>query len=302
MRLSHATYDGISLPIIIRTISDFYQGKPLPPPPDFSQFLSYTVQQEIRSIGYWREVLDSCRIAQVTHLFSGGLVGTGALLHAPQKILVEDIVSLCQLPESITLNSVINAACALVLSAITGKKDIVYGGLVNGRNSNLANIENIVGPCLNVVPVRANLSVCGTLYELMKSIQEQFHQMGSADALGLDKIVKHSTDWTPGSNFEFFLQHQDIDEDPSFDHEGMTMKASSFYNPSFVPPSLGVLSFPHKDGVKLQLLANTHIVTLETAEALVECICKAIIRLTAYSDSPLSSYHLDVSGVGLDLP
>ncbi|KAK1914219.1 hypothetical protein P3342_007465 [Pyrenophora teres f. teres] len=59
-----------------------------------------------------------------------------------------------RLPEGITMASLISSAWALVLAHITGEQDIVFGHLVAGRNSDIPEVAEIVGPCLNVIPVR----------------------------------------------------------------------------------------------------------------------------------------------------
>jgi len=51
--------------------------------------------------------------------------------------------------------SLISSAWAIVLSHISGEEDVVYGLVVAGRNSNLPSITDLMGPCLNFIPVRA---------------------------------------------------------------------------------------------------------------------------------------------------
>ncbi|KAK1914241.1 hypothetical protein P3342_007487 [Pyrenophora teres f. teres] len=66
IRLSHAQYDGVSFPIILRTLISIYQQEPLHPVAEFSTFLAHARKIQTLSGRYWRELLQGSRPIRVT--------------------------------------------------------------------------------------------------------------------------------------------------------------------------------------------------------------------------------------------
>ena len=170
LRLSHAQYDGISLPTIFHSLLGSYNDKAFCQPPSFSRFLAYAHHRRFKSIAYWKELLRGSSITRT----QSKLVPQGIHDSLPKGILVEAEISLPHLPGNITSASLLCSAWAVLLSRITGESDVVYGRLVAGRNSAIEGVEEIVGPCVNIVPVRVMLSSLQTPAELLLSVQEQF--------------------------------------------------------------------------------------------------------------------------------
>jgi non-ribosomal peptide synthetase component F/acyl carrier protein len=57
----------------------------------------------------------------------------------------------------ITRGTLLNAAWAVVLSRFSGHDDVVFGGIVSGRDPDFRGIDDLVGLFINVQPVRARL-------------------------------------------------------------------------------------------------------------------------------------------------
>lgn len=58
---------------------------------------------------------------------------------------------------NVTAGTVVQAVWALLLAQYSGKKDIVYGLVVSGRNAPVSDINNIAGMFINTVPIRINI-------------------------------------------------------------------------------------------------------------------------------------------------
>jgi non-ribosomal peptide synthetase component F len=143
---------------------------------------------------------------------------------ALRKIQAERFVNTPQLPGDIKMASLVSSAWAIVLSHVGGEDDVVYGHLVAGRNSDIYGITEIVGPCLNIIPVRTIVSLNLTSIELLRSVQEQHVSVGQSDSMGLDHIIQNCTDWPAGLTFDTVVQHQNIDEHPETQLAGLTAK------------------------------------------------------------------------------
>ena len=59
--------------------------------------------------------------------------------------------------QGVTLNTVLQAAWAILLGRLTGRDDVVFGVTVAGRPPELAGIESMVGLFINTLPLRVKL-------------------------------------------------------------------------------------------------------------------------------------------------
>ena len=73
----------------------------------------------------------------------------------------------------LTLNTLIQAAFALMLSRYSGEDDIVFGVTSSGRPSTLANSESMVGLFINTLPLRVQVDSKESLLPWLKRIQKQ---------------------------------------------------------------------------------------------------------------------------------
>jgi hypothetical protein len=286
LRLSHAQYDGISFPIIFQSLMDSYNSVSISRGPDFSKFLSYAVHKQNSSRQYWKTLLQG---SSPTMLEPSIRPRRSIELSHPMRIYEEAVVDLPHLPSKITSATLVSSAWALLLSQITGNKDVVYGNVVAGRNSAMQGIEAVVGACLNIIPVRVNLDSLSTTKQLLQLVQAQFLALGESDSLGFKDIIKNCTEWPTDATFGSVIQHQNIDEHPEIQSSEGQSKIQFYDNPHLVPPSLFVASYPQGDRLQIKLFANTHIVTVERARTLLQGLCKIIDTLGSDANGTLAS-------------
>ncbi|KAI1739959.1 hypothetical protein F4680DRAFT_466122 [Xylaria scruposa] len=292
IRLSHAQYDGFCLSTLITSLLDFYKGKIPPPTTSFSDFLWHKRSQLAASSAYWNGLLKGSSLTSIAQILLPKTSQLTARDSPLEKIVVEGDIHIPQLRGGITLASVTSSAWAIVLSEITGRKDVVYGSLVSGRDVAMEGIENVVGPCLDIVPVRAQVHENLLIHELFRSIQEQ-NLAAQTHALGLEQIIKHGTHWPADSEFESVVQYQGIDENPHFDLMGTTLKLGWMDSPYQIPPRFAIIFYPIENGVKIKLLANSHIISTAMAKTLLAALRKTIVRLVTSQNEPLSSLKLN---------
>jgi amino acid adenylation domain-containing protein len=291
VRLSHAQYDGVCISIIFRTLTALYMQVSPPIAPSFLTYLAHARTQREASSRYWRELLEGSQITRATARLRPKVGEEPAL----RSIKVERVIPAPQLPHNITMASLLSSAWALVLSSITGEEDVVYGHTVAGRNSDIPGIAEMVGPCLNVVPVRVRIQSAETPADLIRSVHEQFASLGEADLAQLDEIIHDCTDWPTGSMFDAIVQHQNIDEHPEVCFAGETTKLQWFNNPSGIPRQLYFLSHPQADQLKLTVGGNTHILTVEAAHSILDVLAATVAELSRNIDRPLISCRFSFS-------
>jgi amino acid adenylation domain-containing protein len=83
----------------------------------------------------------------------------------------------------LTLNTLVQAAWALLLSFYTGEADIVFGATVSGRPPELTGVEKMIGLFINTLPVRVSIcpeDLTAHLLERTQSEQAEARQYGTA--------------------------------------------------------------------------------------------------------------------------
>ncbi|KAJ5157219.1 uncharacterized protein N7482_008319 [Penicillium canariense] len=215
MGISHALYDAISLPRIAEYISSLYYGYPVPPVSDFSLFVRVPVPPS--AFNYWRTLLQGSSIPV-------SVVADQSTVQKPgRRSELRKIVEFSHSSKELTVATIFTAAWGFALSQTTGKNDIVFGRAVSGRanSSPDIDIENVIGPCLNLAPVRViipstGLGVAPTTTDtkaIIHSLQSQFNDSLDHETVGLSEIVKHCTDWPSGvRSFGAVIYFQNIRE------------------------------------------------------------------------------------------
>ncbi|KAI8938152.1 hypothetical protein NX059_005818 [Plenodomus lindquistii] len=210
MRLSHAQYDGVCMSKILSALQDGYNGLPVSSAPSFGNFVRETTKTVAGAHDHWREVLRGSKMTEIVNRF-----GPNYQRSAGRTVTLEERVTAPKLARmNITSATIVKAAWSATLARIAGKSDIVFGHVISGRNSGVANVENIVGPCLNMVPVRVVYRPEWTVQDLLTYIQDQQISNMPFESLGFREITRHCTDWPDWTNFSSVLQHdQNIQSD-----------------------------------------------------------------------------------------
>lgn len=209
MRLSHAQYDGMSMPILMKDLMELYQKRDIGTATSFTEYtrhclLSYTEE----AFTYWRELL---RGAFMT-LMSRQPRALG--LATPQATLVEVTASVRRFtpPPGITDATVVKTAWALTQSRVLQRQtDLVFGQLVSGRSSE-PGLAAVVGPCINLLPVRVQLPGPGDDDEpvaaLLRRVQDQHAASVDFEALPLSVVAARCTPWDPAVEFGSIVHHR----------------------------------------------------------------------------------------------
>ncbi|MFD0026546.1 amino acid adenylation domain-containing protein, partial [Streptomyces sp. NPDC058382] len=90
----------------------------------------------------------------------------------------------------VTVNTVVQAAWAMVLGQLTGRQDVVFGGTVSGRPPQLPGVESMVGLFINTLPVRVALDPAESLGALLDRLQDQQAGLMDHQYLGLADLQR----------------------------------------------------------------------------------------------------------------
>ncbi|KAL9614736.1 MAG: hypothetical protein Q9167_000805 [Letrouitia subvulpina] len=211
LQISHAQYDGVCLPKIIGAFQAGYEGRPIVPSPAFSNYIAEATAESAISghYDYWKELLQGSSMTRV--------VERAQPQYGASDLLTKALKRTIKLPslksKNITTATIIKAAWTLVLAQLSGKSDIVFGNLISGRNAPVEDVESVVGPCVNIIPVRLQLEPKWTALDLLRAIQNQQVAGMQYEALGFREIVQNCTDWPEWTYFSSIVQHQNLAEE-----------------------------------------------------------------------------------------
>lgn len=216
--LSHAQYDGVSLPRLLQDLETLYAGDKIV---DFEPFASYMTRVsdgglQTQAVNYWSNLLKDSTLS----------VLDGATVQPTDKaIFHERAVEEFQPVQEITTANVLTAAWALVLARRSGKPDVTFGTVTSGRMIDLANVENVVGPCYQLTPVRVKFESQWTAMDLLRFVQKQSAESAAHDFLGFEKISKQCAQWSlEARSFDSIVHHQDWDDFDDMPFAGTSCK------------------------------------------------------------------------------
>lgn len=270
--VSHAQYDGLSVPLILRVLESAHSNTT---PPATLPFSAYNMLQSNRrpsSSAYWKTLLKSSRLTQGLLRLAPGLPPKTQ----PHRIEVSRRIELpAIIPKGFTVAVLANVAWALLLRTVTGDHDIVYVTLVSGRSTPVRGIESVVGPCISLVPVRLRFSRAWAASELARCVQTQFIALGQGDTMGIDDIREHCTDWPARPAFDSIFFHQNVNESPEHVLTGAPSKVQLHLNPAVAIHRTAVTTYQEDDGLRIKLLTSSSLITDTDATTLVDAFAAA---------------------------
>jgi len=203
MRLSHAQYDGYCLPKILGSLEDGYNGRPISSAPSFSNYVRESAKTIEGAHDHWREVLKGSKMTEIVQRY-----GPNYQRSAGKTVTLKQMLTVPLLTHmNITTATVVKAAWASTLARLANQTDLIFGHVISGRNGALPNVESIIGPCLNMVPVRVVFGKEWTVLDLLRYIQDEQIANMPYESLGFREIIRNCTDWPDWTNFSSVLQH-----------------------------------------------------------------------------------------------
>ncbi|KUH75761.1 non-ribosomal peptide synthetase [Mycolicibacterium novocastrense] len=185
--IHHIVIDGWSLPILLQEIFASYYGQRLPAAPPFRNFVSWlTNQDDDAARAAWREVLAG--FEEPTLVAPPAQAGPRAV--ASHRMPADLTASLGELAraQQTTVNTVLQAAWAQLLMAMTGHHDVTFGTAVSGRPVDLPGADSMVGLLINTLPVRANMTSATTVADLLDQLQRDHNNTLDYEHLALAEI------------------------------------------------------------------------------------------------------------------
>jgi amino acid adenylation domain-containing protein len=288
-RISHAQYDGVSFPLLYSDLTRAYQGHSLAPARHFSEYMRCRIEcHSSQAWSFWREFLQDSAMTQLGSCCLGGHASPilEVLIHRRTTI------TLPTMPEDITIATVFKAAWGLTLARHTGLNDIVFGQVVHGRSVPLDGVETILGPCVNIIPVRVPLQREWRSIDLLNYLQDQHASTQAFDTVDFEDIVSQSTSWPSQTRFGSIAQHQNmsVTSQLSFDRIECTTETHSSTD---IPDTCYAVSTPQGSGLMIEIVASSHILSTESADRLLAGLSQTVLDLSLHSKSLVTNLLVD---------
>ncbi|RAL08711.1 acetyl-CoA synthetase-like protein [Aspergillus homomorphus CBS 101889] len=308
VRISHAQYDGNTSPVLFQDISlaynNCYSSKNgtthrLPAATPFQHYLyardaSRSSPENDQAMQFWRENMRGASMTTLTPSLTQrpkGIEPATRVITAPISGLLPTVFG------NVTVPTLVNAVCSLLLASLAGSDDVVFGNVIDTRSMvALPGIETTLGPCLNISPLRARLKSrqSTTFADLCHSLSEQYAGVARhAAAWDLPDIAKYCTDWPTGTQIGCMLNHlrPDIGPPPlALDGvECLTFSKSVYLD---LPCQLLFRCVSGPEKLDIQVLTASSLMDRPSATRLAERLIDAVKVLSEAPNTLLSDIHV----------
>ncbi|MCC9738080.1 non-ribosomal peptide synthetase [Streptomyces sp. MNU89] len=283
----HTLIDGWSMSVLFTELAEVYaaggDGRALPAPASYREYLAWLEGQDRDAAREaWRaELADT---AEPTLVAPEDRVSTPVLPEPVSFEFTEELtrgVTELARTHGVTVNTVMQAAWALVLARLVGRTDVVFGTTVAGRPADLPGVESAVGPFINTLPVRVGLVPEQPVAELLAGLRDrQVAQMGR-QFTGLREIRRLAG---PGAVFDTLVVYENL---PRTARD----TASPAIRPVGEPTDMGhfplALIVVPDERLRGHLVHRPDVVGRGRARELVSWLTRVLERMTADPASPV---------------
>ncbi|KAI4761090.1 nonribosomal peptide synthase SidD [Aureobasidium sp. EXF-3400] len=203
-RLSHAQYDGVSLPALLTNLETLYKGGNISSEP-FATYIAATLEPSLqnKSLTYWKELLAGSSLSSLDT----------SVQDTDKGFFKSTAVDISTKPSDATTSTILTAAWSLVLARRLHIADLVFGAVTSGRNiASLPTADAIMGPCYNIAPIRISLSTSQDISTLLRQIATQTANSSSHDFIGYSSIAG-AVGWDVNAYFGSIVHHQGDEDD-----------------------------------------------------------------------------------------
>ncbi|MFD3745106.1 amino acid adenylation domain-containing protein [Nocardia sp. NPDC058633] len=192
----HLVLDGWSMPLLIHELLSLYSADgdtvELAPPRSYREYLRWLhAQDRDAATAAWRQTLAG--IDSPTRVT--GSPDRTVTAHAGEVDLNLDAATTAALLDlgrshGVTANTALQVAWALLVAALTGRSDVVFGNTIAHRPPQIPDVERMVGLLVNTLPVRVRLAPGETVGDLLVRVQSEQAAMLDHQYVGLAELQR----------------------------------------------------------------------------------------------------------------
>ncbi|KAK3353929.1 nonribosomal siderophore peptide synthase Sid2 [Lasiosphaeria hispida] len=235
--LSHALYDGVSLPKLLRDLEALYAGNKVTDSSPFSAYMAQTREVSLctKAASYWRTLLSGSSLSTIN-----------TPSQTPQRGIFKFVSVPISPPRDITTANLLTAAWALVLARRLRTQDVTFAGITSGRTLDMVAAENVVGPTYQFTPIRVAFEAGWTGRDLLAFVQRQSMESLEHDFLGFEAISKEAGGWE--GFFGSVVNHQDFEDFDEMPFNGGSCRVEIANPHGDAPWPVKAVTFVDKEG------------------------------------------------------
>lgn len=196
LQIHHALYDGWSFDLLLSDLNTLATGGIITPRPFFRLVANYYASSDFLAVSnaaqaYWAEYLLNYQPTPMPQLLAKTFQNSQIFSAQRNLNILPSTVQQITTKLSISPQVLFQSAFLYLWSVILGNPDdTVIGNVTAGRILPITGVEDIVGPCLTSIPLRARLSQVRTIRELLESIHASNRESLPHSTLPLGDIKK----------------------------------------------------------------------------------------------------------------
>ncbi|MER7991211.1 amino acid adenylation domain-containing protein [Streptomyces noursei] len=275
----HLLLDGWSTPLLLEDVFTRYTGGTPQVRRPYRDYLEWLAARDTEAgLEHWRTALAG--FDTPVPLPTDGTTTPGHQSWATRHLQVElpgslptDVADFAR-RHRLTVNAVVQGAWALLLSAHSGRNDVVFGATTSGRPADLADADSVVGLFINTVPVRTVLDPAASVVEWLQRLQAEQWESRAHEYLSLGQINTVTEVPAGTALFDSLLvfENYPVDEDMG-GRQGLRVRDTYGEGGSNYPLSLtaytgGRLVGDADPGVALRMSYDPHLFTDAAAQGI----------------------------------
>ncbi|WP_157844977.1 condensation domain-containing protein, partial [Methylocucumis oryzae] len=171
----HVLLDGWSTSQLLGEVLSSYAGISLPAP--IGQYRDYIAWLNRRAAcaaqSFWQQRLvglsPTLLATTVAPSHDTGIASISVRLPEPSFQVIQRFAQ----TQQVTINTLVQAAWALLLKSYTGQDTVVFGATLSGRNAELAGMEQMIGLFINTLPIISTPKSSQSAAEFVLSLQNE---------------------------------------------------------------------------------------------------------------------------------
>jgi amino acid adenylation domain-containing protein/non-ribosomal peptide synthase protein (TIGR01720 family) len=294
----HILLDGWSSAQFFEDVFARYARHDVATRPPYKDYVEWLASQDIEAgLAYWRETLsgfDTPVPLPVDHARTQASASSEFLDVNLPGVLDTRVTDFAR-RHRLTVNTVVQGAWALLLSAYSGQTDVVFGATTSGRPAGLPDAESILGLFINTVPVRTRLRPDLPVVQWLQAWQSEQWESRGNDYLALTQI--NAVTGVPSGTrlFDSLLvfENYPVDEALAVKH-GLKITDAEANGAIGYPLALTAYTGQQLvgsagTGLRLVLAYDPALFDNETAHGMAGRLAKLLNAMTSNAEQPLSA-------------
>lgn len=290
----HIILDGRSHAIILNEVFSLYDSylsgsqyqltKSVP----YKNFVTWNLKQDhTRSKEFWKDLLKGISSpTEVRSFYQANNENLVPDLNEDEIIIDEDTSKLLKSFakfNDITLNTIVQAGWALLLSKYSSEEDVLFGAVRAGRYSTVDNADSIPGLFMNTLPIRIKIDYEKKIIEWLKEIRNKQIKIREYEHTPLVDIVSWSEIPRSTKLFQSVLIFDNYDLTSKFQERGGKWLNREFTLFEKTGYPLTVYVYADKK-IKIKIVFDDHIFSGKDIEVMLNHFRNLLIGILKYSD------------------